>query len=246
MTSTTTTTARLRRTWWQFAGYLTKRAIFMELHGYQSIYRLIFRRPKVPTGAAGFSYHQPILAIMIVFIVVSAVEVVVLDWIVNRWTYIRIPLLIISIWGLVWMLGLLFGMLVRPHAVGPDGIHHHVDHAAAVGIRVRYGSEVDIPIAWKDVYSVIRRKQAIQDKQPKVTIDENGVATLQMRIQNETNIEVRLERPVPLKLPHGIETVCTVKLYADDPTRFMDAVRSHMSGVDSNTRGIAATSGDHR
>ena len=217
MTSTTTT-ARLKRTWWQFAGYLTKRAIFMELHGYQSIYRFIFRRPKVPTGAAGFSYHQPILAIMIVFIVVSAVEVIVLDWIVNRWTYIRIPLLIISIWGLVWMLGLIFGMLVRPHAVGPDGI------------RVRYGSEVDIPIAWKDVYSVTRRKQAIQDKQPKVTIDENGVATLHMRIQNETNIEVRLERPVPVKLPHGIETVCTVKLYADDPTRFMDAVRSHMSG----------------
>ena len=134
----------------------------MELHGYQSSYRFLFRRPKVPASAAGFSYHQPILAIMIVFIVVSAVEVVVLDWIVNRWTYIRIPLLIISIWGMVSMLGLLFGMLVRPHAVGPDGI------------RVRYGSDVDIPIAWKDVYSVTRRKQAIQDKQPKVTIDETG------------------------------------------------------------------------
>ncbi len=190
----------------------------IELHGYQSIYRFLFRRPKVPAGAAGFSYHKPILAIMIVFIVVSAVEVVVLDWIVNRWTYIRIPLLIISIWGLVWMLGLLFGMLVRPHAVGPEGI------------RVRYGSEVDIPIPWKDIYSVTRRKQAIQDKQPKVTIDENGVATLHMRIQKETNIEIRLERPVPLKLPHGIETVCTVKLYADDPTQFIDAVRNHMSG----------------
>jgi hypothetical protein len=213
---TSSTTARLKRTWWQFAGYLAKRAILMELRGYQSIYRFMFRRPKVPAGAEGFSYHQPILAIMIVFIVVSAVEVVVVDRIVHRWTYIRLPLLIISIWGLVWMLGLLFGMLARPHAVGPDGI------------RVRYGSEVDIPIAWNDVYSVTRRKQVIQDKQPKVTIDENGVATLHMRIQNETNIEVRLERRVPLKLPHGIESVCTVKLYADDPTRFMDAVRSHI------------------
>ena len=96
------------------------------------------------------------------------------------------------------------------------------------GIRVRYGSEVDIPIAWKDVYSVTLRKQVIQDKQPKVTIDENGVASLHMRIQNETNIEVRLERPVPLKLPHGIETVCAVKLYADEPTRFMDAVRGRI------------------
>ena len=70
------------------------------------------------------------------------------------------------------MLDFLFGMLVRPHAVGPDGI------------PVRYGSEVDIPITWNDVYSVARRKQAIQDKQPKVTIDDNDDATLHMRIQN--------------------------------------------------------------
>jgi len=188
----------------------------MELRGYQSIYRFIFRRPKVPAGAEGFSYHRPILALMIVIIAVSTVEVVVVDQIVNRWTYIRIPLLIISIWGLVWMLGLLFGMLVRPYAVGPDGI------------RVRYGSEVDIPIAWRDVYSVTCRKQAVQDKQPKVTIDDDGHATMHMRIQNETNIEVRLERPVPLKLPHGTETINIVKLYADDPKRFVDAVRDHI------------------
>jgi hypothetical protein len=213
---TSTTTARAKRTWWQFAGYLGKRATLMELRGYQSICRFVFRRPKVPAGAEGFSYHQPILAIMIVFIAVSAVEVVVVDRIVSRWTYIRIPLLIISIWGLVWMLGLLFGMLVRPHAIGPDGI------------RVRYGSEVDIPIAWHDVDSVAYRKQAAQHKQPKLTIDDNGVATLHMRIQNETNIEVRIRRPVPLKLPQGTETVSTVKLYADDPKRFMDAVRGHI------------------
>jgi hypothetical protein len=60
-----------------------------------------------------------------------------------------------------------------------------------------------------------------------VTIDDNGVATLHMRIQNETNIEVQLVRPVPLKLPHGTETISTVKLYADDPKRFMEAVRGH-------------------
>ena len=210
------TTARAQRTWWQFAGYLARRAVLMELRGYQSIYRFMFRRPKVPAGAEGFSYHQPILAIMIVFIAVSTVEVVVVDRIVSGWTYIRIPLLIISIWGLVWMLGLLFGMLVRPHAVGPDGI------------RVRYGSEVDIPIAWHYVCSIAYRKQTAQHKQPKVTIDDNGDATLHMRIQNETNIEVRLERPVPLKLPHGTETVSTVKLYADDPKRFVDAVRGHI------------------
>jgi len=46
-----------------------------------------------------------------------------------------------------------------------------------------------------------------------------------MRIQNETNIEIRLNRPVSIRLPHGTETVSTVNLYADDPEGFTDEVR---------------------
>ena len=212
---TTTTATRPRRTWWQFAGYLARRALVMELHGYQNIYRFVCRRPRVPAGAAGYSYHQPVLAILIVFIVVSAVEMVVVDVIVRRWTYVRVPLLALSIWGLVFMLGLLFGMLVRPHAVGPDGI------------RLRNGSEVDIPIGWDDVQSVTRRRNVIQEKQPKVTMDADGQATLHMRVQNETNIEIQLERAMPLRQPHGTETVRRVHLYADDPAAFLTEVRRY-------------------
>jgi hypothetical protein len=58
-----------------------------------------------------------VLAILIVFIAVSAVEVVAVDVIVRRWANIRIPLLILSLWGLIYMLGFLFGMLTRPHAI---------------------------------------------------------------------------------------------------------------------------------
>ena len=42
-----------RRTWWQLVGYLAKRATLAEFHGYRSIYRFVFRRPKVPAGAIG-------------------------------------------------------------------------------------------------------------------------------------------------------------------------------------------------
>jgi hypothetical protein len=211
----TTTVSRPRRAWWQFAGYLARRAMVMELRGYQSIYRFLFRRPRVPAGAAGFSYHQPIISILIVILVVSVIEMVVVDVIVSRWTYVRVTLLALSIWGLVYMLGLLFGMLVRPHAVGPDGI------------RVRYGSEVDIPLGWDDIRSVTRRKNIIQERQPKVTVNANGQATLHMRIQNETNIEVELKQAMPLRLPHGTETVSRVHLYADDSAAFLNEVQRY-------------------
>jgi hypothetical protein len=141
---------------------------------------------------------------------------VVVDLIVRGWPYIRIPILILSIWGIIYMLGLLVGMLVRPHAITADGI------------RVRYGSEFDLPIAWEAIKSVTRRKRINNDKQPKVTRDDNGEASLHMRIQNETNLEIRLNRPISLRLPHGIETVSSVNIYADDPKAFVDEVRNHV------------------
>jgi hypothetical protein len=212
----TTTIRRHKRTGWRLVGYLARRATMMEIHGYQSIYRFLFRRPKVPSGAVGFSYHQPVFAILIVFIAVSAVELVVVDLIVRRWSHIRIPVFILSVWGLIYMLGFLFGMLTRPHAVGQ------------AGIRARYGTEIDIPLRWDDIHSVITRKHTIQNKQPKVTIDDDGEATLHLRMQNETNIEVQLRGPTDIRLPAGPETISKVTLYADDSTAFMTEVRRHL------------------
>jgi hypothetical protein len=206
---------RPRRTRWQQAGYLARRAVRTEVHGYRSILRFVFRRPRVPAGAVGFTYHQPVFIILIVFVVLSAVELAGVDLVVRRWTYVRIPLLVLGAWGWTFMCGMLFGMLTRPHAVGPDGI------------RVRQGSEIDIPIPWDDVYSVTHRKHAVQEKQPMVTLDPDGQATLHLRIQNETNLELKLERPVALRLPHGTETVARVHLYADEPKAFLAEVRRH-------------------
>jgi hypothetical protein len=212
----TTSTLGHERTGWRFFGYLARRAIMMEIRGYQSIYRFLFRRPKVPSGAVGFSYYQPILAILIVFVSVSAVELVVVDLIVRRWAYIRIPVLILSIWGLIYMLGFLFGMLTRPHAVGP------------LGILARYGPEIDIPLAWDDIDFVTRRTDTLQSKQPRVSVDEDGDATLHLRMQNETNIAVQLKRPIEVRLPQGPETISKINLYADDSQAFMNEVRRHL------------------
>ena len=188
----------------------------MEVHSYQSIGRYLLRRPRVPHGSVAFSYHQPIQLLLIVLIGVSAVELVAVDLVVHRWASVRIPLLVIGVWGLVWMVGLLLGMLTRPHAVGPDGI------------RVRRGPEIDIPVSWNEIASVSRRKRFIGDKQPKVTVDEHGQATFHLRIGQETNIQLTREQPTKLRLPHGCETVTKIAIYVDDPRAFMDEARRHI------------------
>ena len=46
-------------------------------------------------------------------------------------------------------------------------------------------------------------------------------------MQNETNIEVRLARPVTVRLPSGSETVTQINLHADDPKPPVSDVRRH-------------------
>ena len=58
-------------------------------------------------------------------------------------------------------------------------------------------------------------------------VDEHG-RTLALRMQDETNILIVLERPVIARLPKGDESVDAVRLWVDDPDGFMSAVRTHI------------------
>jgi hypothetical protein len=191
-----------------------RRAWIMELGVYQSIYRLVFRRPRVPAGASAFRYHSPVLTLLVIFIVLSAIEIPIVDLIVHRWVWVRVPLLILGIWGVTWMLGLLFGYLTRPHAVGP------------AGIRVRQGAELDLDLPWDVVESVERSPHRVE-KAPAV-VDEPGGRTFAARIAGETNVLIRLERPLDVRLPQGRDRIEAVRLWTDDLDGFLTAVRTHI------------------
>lgn len=204
-----------QRTPFQRLGNLARRAWRMEIGIYQSLYRLIFRRPRVPAGATGFGYHAPVFTILIVFIVLSAIEIPIIDMIVHRWVWIRIPLLILGIWGVTWMLGLLFGFLTRPHAVGPDGI------------RVREGAELDLALPWEVIHSV-ERSEVTVEKAPRIIDEETAGRTFATRVAKQTNVLIRLEEPLDVRLPHGYDRIEAVRLWVDDLDGFMAAVRTHI------------------
>ncbi len=214
------TTTRPEASVWRRVGRFAKRALKLELSIYASIGRFISRRPAIPRGAAGFSYHKPVLTILIIFIVLSAVEIPIFDLIVHRWPAVRIPFLILGIWGLTWMFGLLCAYLMRPHTVGPDGI------------RVRHGLETDVALSWDDIASVARNLRVDEPKSPKIE-ETDASRTLLLRIANETDIEIELERPTVVRLPGGganggEQTITAVRIWVDDPKTFMDEVRKYL------------------
>jgi hypothetical protein len=200
------------------------RALIAELRVYSSIGRAICRRPAVPAGGTGIDYHRPVLTILIIFIVLSAVEIPILDLIVHPWPAVRIPILILGIWGLTWMIGLLCAMLLRPHSVAPEGI------------RVRSGLEIDVFVPWEAVASVAISKRVDEPKQPRITHSDRG-AEYAERMQDETNIEIELERPLAIRLPGlaprgGQHEVTTIRLWADEPRAFLDAARPFLTTAD--------------
>ncbi|HMR48390.1 MAG TPA: hypothetical protein PKE40_03415 [Arachnia sp.] len=165
---------------------------------------------------------------MIVFVAVSAAEIVVIDLIVHRWSWVRIPLLVLGIWGLVWMIGALCAYYMRPHTVGSEGI------------RVRGSIDMDAHVTWDDVYSVGLRTRNFEPKTPTVVDGSQGRA-LVMDVTDQTNIEIVLERPTKVTLPGlppkgGEQVIDRIYLWTDEPKGFLDAVREHIgSEVNSVT-----------
>lgn len=204
-----------RQTRWEAVRYWIRRLWMMEIWGYLSTFRFVFRRPKVPQGAQAFAYHQPVMPLLVVFIVVSAIELVVVDVLVRRWEGVRVAMLALGIWGLVWMFGLMFGFLTRPHAVGPDGI------------RLRSGAELDIPLRWDQIAAVTRRRRTSPGKQPQVSFEGDGTRTLHLHMQNETNVHVELRGPITVRLPRGAQSVSTVEVWVDRPEDFIAATHCH-------------------
>lgn len=179
-----------------------------------SLGRFLLRRPRVPAGASAFTYHSPVLTILVIFIVLSAIEIPILDLIVYRWPWVRIAVLVLGIWGLTWMIGLLLGFVTRPHAVGP------------AGIRARHGADIDVELPWAAVLSVERAKD-VAERAARVRAEQHG-RTLALRMQNETNILIVLERPVMARLGGTRHEIDAVRLWADDPKGFLTAVRTHI------------------
>ncbi|MBK0418015.1 hypothetical protein JD276_03065 [Leucobacter sp. CSA1] len=209
---------------------LAARAVRMELLVYESLWRAVSRRPKIDAGAHGFRYHGPVLTVLIIFIVLSAVEIPIIDLIVHRWTPVRIGFLILGIWGLTWMIGLLCAYFTRPHTVGPEGI------------RVREGLEIDVLAEWGDVASVRVRTVSAESIDPTSTekpgrvFDHEGERICAIWVGSETNLEIEFEGPTEVVLPGlapkgGSQVVDRLRFWGDDPEALLRAVRDELEAA---------------
>ncbi|MBW9094107.1 hypothetical protein JNB62_10465 [Microbacterium jejuense] len=193
-----------------------RRALAAEAAGWRSLGRVLARRPRVPAGATAIGYDRPVRTVLIVFAVLSLVEIPIMDLLFRGIPAVRWPMLALGVWGVLTVVGMLCAYVSRPHAVGP------------AGIRVRHGGEVDLELPWEAIASVERRRIGLSGAPALSLTGEGDEQVLNQVVQDFADIEITLERPTALRLPQGDVTVSAVRVSADDPAAFLEAVRRHI------------------
>lgn len=209
----TATDQRTRRTG---ALSLARRAVAYELGMWRSLFRWILRRPLAPTpGAAVFGYAGVVTPIFGVFIGLSAIELPILHLILP-WETVRLVADALGFYGLFWMIGLLASLRVHPHVVGDPGL------------RIRYGTTVDVTIPWEAIAEIRHRYRSPQGRTIQREQTDSGLI-LHIAIAHQTSVDVVFRQPTMIPLPRGAsEPVTELRFYADDPGTLVARAREHL------------------
>ncbi len=178
-----------------------------EFHILVALFRWVTRRPDVARGDTAIHYGDSVRIVMIGLIVVSAIEVVVMELVVP-WPTIRFVLLVLGIYGLVWMVGFAAAVWIRPHTIGPRGL------------RLRYGYRADVTIPIEKLASAREHLKGSHQK----TL-EHADGTVAVAVMGVTNVCVELREPYDVDLGRsGIHRISRVRFRADDPATAVQTV----------------------
>jgi hypothetical protein len=191
-------------------------AVLLELALYRSLARWVARRPDVPAGATPIGYARLVGPMLWLWIFGSAIEVVVVEVVLRQveagWAeFVQVPLLVLGIWGLVWMLGLMAAYRVRPHLLSADRL------------RIRNGART-----WVDVsLEAVVIAQAVEHELPgtiRSVHHQDGV--LLVGVSSRTNLLLVLSGPTVLRTSKGESIADRVGLWVDEPRAVAETLRA--------------------
>lgn len=186
---------------------LTWHLLVLEVTMYRNLLRWIARRPAIGPHDEPVGYVEQATPVIWLWIFASAAELPLVHVLVP-WHGVRIALLVVGVWGLVWMLGMLAGLHMYPHLMTPTSL------------RVRSGALVEVPVPWSQIATVVRREQDLAStvRSVQVTEDAHGV-DLRVGVSGRTNLTVELRGPLPVETRQGTVEADRISFWVDDPRR---------------------------
>lgn len=183
-----------------------------ELGGLMSMILLLRGRKDVPADATPIRYGSAQKTFMIVMMVLGPLEIVLVELIVP-WAWLRTILLIVAIYGVIWMFGYYSGLHTRPHYIDAKRLVLRNGHLAAVSVDVGF------------VHAT--RRETHEKYKGLVSVKDDVVAVPGM---SGTALTVTLEPETPVQVQgRGVVRAREVRFDADDPEAALRSIRQRLS-----------------
>lgn len=185
-------------------------AVRLECRIWRGFVRGVLRRPDVPEPAVPFTHHRTLAPVRWIVVAVLVLEVGVVHLLVPSGT-IRLILLALGVYSVVWVLGYLLGSgPVRPHLVSNS----------AVVVRNGLTTEVTVPADVIKSVRVHRQSRAgmvsIQCEDDVLHVVDNG----------GTSLHLALSAPLQVTLTRGrAARVTDIRIWVDEPGEMADCVQ---------------------
>ncbi|MGW0521544.1 hypothetical protein [Crossiella sp. NPDC003009] len=171
-----------------------------EIQMFGALWHRLRGRRLVPAGARTIDYAGGLAAPLLVAVAAAVIEIVAGELLVP-WLWLRLVLLAIGAYGLLWVLGLLAATRVYPHAVGP----------AELRLRFACFTEVVVPLIKLGAV----RKEFCGRHERMIEVDGG---TLSFASLGTTGVLVELTEPHEVDLgKRGRHRIERIRLHADDP-----------------------------
>ncbi|MFI5428735.1 hypothetical protein [Aeromicrobium sp. UC242_57] len=193
-------------------------AVRLELALYRSIGRWLARRPDVPDGATPIGYAQLVAPMLWLWIFGSATEAIVVEVLLRHfdapWAEaIRLPLLVVGIWGVLWMIGMMAAYRVRPHLL------------SEANLRIRNSARTWVDVPLNRIASVHTVEHELPGIIKAVHQDDK---LLLVGVSARTNLELRLDGIADLRTSGGDVAASRVGLWVDEPRSVRTLLQTHL------------------
>jgi len=184
---------------------MTKHALVFELNIYKSLLRWLLRRSSIPAGFEPVGYARLVTPMLALWIFGSALELPLVHVLVP-WHGVRIALLVLGVWGLLWMVGVLAGLRSYPHLLGSDTL------------RIRNGAMHDIAVPWEAIELVTTEDRSLPSSmwvlQPQ---DTDHGTHLNVAVSGRVNVHLALREQLAVRTRSGELAATGVSLWVDEP-----------------------------
>ncbi|GIH28455.1 hypothetical protein Aph01nite_67650 [Acrocarpospora phusangensis] len=174
------------------------------------------RRHGVPPGAVQISYAKEQTGTSAILLIVMAVETVAVDVLlraIGAPEAIRLPVLLLDLYGLLIGLAVNAACVTRPHVV------------TATELRLRYGAFFDVRVPRSRIAAV--RLSRNYNESGMVAVSGDRLAVV---VSSQTNVVVELTEPITIIRPLGRPAeVGSIRFFADDPAAAFAALNSRTS-----------------